>query len=220
MRSSPQCGTGILPLLFPLFLLLAFTVIPQASFGQVAIYDLSFQRSEELSINFSSFDGGYLAIDVVAGKGSFIFTYKEVNNGVLQPFFVLANGAAEAFTAVRDSERKTVIRASAQSATAMVHYLATGKVNHDLTVQVDGKPMKVEIASLLLGQVLASDDESDVAFPQGHNAMGFAGIAGFDLTLNPDLTDRANRRQESLADTVKLLTGQLETLGFRAAGAQ
>jgi hypothetical protein len=215
MRLNPP-ASAIPPALSHVFLIAAL-LLPLPVFSQVAIYDLSFQALEEHSINFPAFDGGYLALDLVTGKGSFIFTFKDNSEGVMQPCFVQATEAAQAFTAVRNAERKTVIRATAQTNTAIGHYLATGTVNREISVpSVAADPKEpVKVASILFGQVLASDDESDVDFPAGHTLIGFAGMASFDLTLNPDLTDRANRRQETLSQAIQGLVGQLKRLSFQ-----
>lgn len=198
-----------------LALLLAITLWQApAALAQVAIYDLTFQRPDERSINFSSFDGGYLILDVITGRGSFLLTYREIRDGSPQPCFVQAKEAAQAFTAVRDSGRKTVVRASAGNGSSVVHYLATGGVDHQISVQAAGKPVEVQIASLLTGQILASDDESDVEFSPGHPFIGFAGMTSFDLTFNPDLTTRANRRQETLSQALETVAAKLEGLGF------
>lgn len=202
----------------PLVLLLTAMVMPGSSSGQVAIYDLTFQRSEEQSINVAFFDGGYLALDLVTGTGSLLFTFKNVKDGLLQPCFVRAAEAADAFTAVRGAERKTVIRATSQNATAMAHYLATGLVDHQIATKTGGVPLQVDIASRLSGHVLASDDESDVEFAPGESVIAFAGTASLELTLNPDLTGQANRTGETLAEALETLTRQLILIGFHEAG--
>lgn len=194
-------------------LLLGFWQTPPAV-AQVAIYDLTFQRPDERSINFTAFDGGYLILDVFTGRGSFLLTYREVRDGTLQPFYVQAADTAEAFTAVKESARKTVIRASAGNGSSVVHYLATGSVDHQLSLQAGGRTVDVQVASLLTGQVLASDDESDVEFSPGQPFLGFAGMTSFDLILNPDLTTQANRRLETASQAITTVAAKLEELGF------
>lgn len=196
--------------------LLAFAalLLPGALPGQVAIYDVTFRQSEEQSINFAFFDGGYLALDLLTGTGSFLLTYRDQAGEGVQPSFVQAGQAVEAFTAVRAGSRKTVIRAFSQTATALAHYLATGLADQEITVDIQGESSLVPIASRLRGQVLASDNENDVAFSAGETSLGFAGVASFELTLNADRTARANRGREKLPDVVNSLADQLKLLGF------
>lgn len=198
------------------FLVFAAWRLPDCS-AQVAVYDLSFQRAEDRSINFSFFDGGYLAMDLVTGTGTFLLTFRDLSQGAQQPCFIEATEAAEAFTAVQESLSKTVVRATSQTGTALAHYLATGDIDLQIPIEIERKPVTVRVASRLSGQVLASDTENDVQFDAGHPVIAFAGMASFQLTLNPDFTSEANRRSESLAECVQTLTHQLTTLGFRNA---
>jgi len=203
-------GAALGSLIVSLFLFI------QAGTGnaQVAVYDVQFTCDEERNVNFPFFEGGYLCVDLLSGLGSFLMTYEEVRDGTLQTYFIPAAEAAQVFTAVDHERRITVIRATSASPTALAHYLALGPADYPLPSGSPGGEETVTIASRLQGQVLASDDESDVKFPPGSPALGFAGFAHIELTLDADLTESCNRQAKTLSDSIALLTRRLELLGL------
>ena len=189
-----------------------------SALSQVVVYEMEFER-EPRSINFTFFEGGFLVLDGLDGTGSFIFTFQGIENNEIRDLYVRAENTVEAFTAIKRNQRKIVVRATAQTQTSLSHYLAIGELDDTVSLQARGRRVSFEIAPSIRGNVLVSDDESDVEFPSEDKTIGFAGMATMRLSFDRTRTRESNEENLTVAQTVSALITELEEVGFVEDGS-
>lgn len=181
----------------------------QAASAQVLVYRLEFEK-EGSSINLDLYDGGYFAVAGLGGAGSFVFTYNE--NG--QDFYLRADDAGELFFAVKKDTSRAVIRATADSGTALAHYLVHGRVKDTVSASVRGQKISFKVAPSLAGYVVASDSEQNAEFSREDATLGFAGTASMKALLQRGLTDDINKEGLDPNGVIDLLIDKLERNGY------
>jgi hypothetical protein len=181
-----------------------------AASAQVLVYRLEFEKAGS-SINFDLYDSGFFAVEALGGSGSFVFTYRE--NGRDQ--YLRANDAGELFFAIKDDARRAVVRATADTDTALAHYLVHGQVNDSLSATVRGQKIRFRVATTLRGFVLASDSEQNATLTRADDDLGFAGTASMKALLQRGLTEAVNEEGLDPNGVIDLLVTKLEIQGYR-----
>lgn len=177
--------------------------------AQVLVYRLEFEKAGS-SINLDLYDGGFFAVEGLGGSGSFVFTYREDG----KDFYLRADDAGELFFAVKPGVSRAVIRATADSVTALAHYLVHGRVKDSVSVNVRGQKITFKVAPSLEGYVLASDSEANAEFPREDGTLGFAGTASMKALLQRGMTDDVNKQNLDPNGVIDLLVEGLEGEGF------
>jgi len=185
--------------------------------AQIATFRVSFSTDPN-SINFSFFDGGYFVLNGLDGSGSLIFTYDEVEprTQAVQERYVISEDAVQMFIAINKNQRKAVLRASAETETAISHYLAVGDLRERISLNLRGQRVSFTTPRLMKGYVLASDDESDAEFPlqNGNTDIGFAGMASVLIRLEDGRTKEANKANRTVSEEIEFLAAELERRGY------
>ena len=177
--------------------------------AQVLVYRLEFEKAGN-SINLDLYDGGFFAVEGLGGSGSFVFTYREDG----KDFYLRADDAGEWFFAVKPGVSRAVIRATADSDTALAHYLVHGRVKDSVSVNVRGQKITFKVAPSLEGYVLASDSEANAEFPREDGTLGFAGTTSMKALLQRGLSEDINEQGLDPNGVIDLLVERLEERGF------
>ncbi|MEO0448477.1 MAG: hypothetical protein AAF191_20630, partial [Verrucomicrobiota bacterium] len=102
--------------------------------------------------------------------------------------FHRAPHSIQAFTALKGSQRWTVLRSQSVVGSSYSSLLASGPADWEISF-VGGE--SVPIASTLQGSLLASDEEPGQLPHPEDRSLGFAGVASLTLLLDPDRTAEA-----------------------------
>lgn len=188
-------------------------VVPLAASAQVAVYQLEMGEESD-GINFGFFDGGYFVMDGQSEYGSFVFTRGGAGVGSDGDEYFLAMNTAQTFLTWDQAIRKVVVRATAQTETAIAYYLAFGEVTGSISATRNGEVGTYEVAPFLHGYVMASDDESDVVYPNDSVSHGFAGYSSIKFKLDRGLTEEANSLEMNLEEVLTLIGARLEERGY------
>jgi hypothetical protein len=178
------------------------------------VYELKFTPDAAGNLNFHFYTGAYIITPIVGGASSLVLTTEEGER-----LYVIADKAARAFTAAGPTTRKTVISAIALNGSAQASYLATGDINHTLSLPGPKGLRSFRVAGTLLGTLIASDDDSEARTLPQDGTLGMVGSAIIEGRLREDLTYNASQ-YTTQADAVLYLAGLLERYGYTAEGAQ
>jgi hypothetical protein len=201
--------------LIALLFAVSYGALADKADAQVVVYHVQFQKSGS-SINFSFFDEAFFVAEGLGGSGSFIFAH--VENG--RDFYTVAEDSGEFFFATKPGTNRAVMRASADTNTALSHYLALGDLDGTVTMNQRGQHISFNVASCLEGHVLASDPETDEEFAASDGSIGFAGMASMKAQLDRGRTDEANAGNLTVAQTVLALIDELDRKGFEDSAAE
>lgn len=178
------------------------------------VYELKFTPDAVGNLNFQFYTGAYIITPIVGGASSLVLTTEEGER-----LYVIADKAARAFTAAGPTTRKTVISAIALNGSAQASYLATGDINHTLSLPGPKGLRSFRVAGTLLGTLIASDDDSEARVLPQDGTLGMVGSAVIEGRLREDLTYNASQHATQ-ADAVLYLAGLLERYGYTAEGTQ
>lgn len=184
--------------------LLLFTA---AAHAQVLVYKLDFNHDK--GVNYHPFTGGYFVAPILGGEGSFLLTSTRDERVYLE-----SSGGGRLFTAVSRGERKAVISASTGGGSASGALVALGEINHTVVVRGPTYSLDARVARSLNGTAVSADDESSMQEPAQDGSLGSAGISELKITLDEEETNRANRREAGVDQTMEQLKLELEREGF------
>lgn len=186
---------------------------PAADSGWL-VYELKFTPDVVGSVNFQFYTGAYVVTPVVGGPSSLILTTEEGGR-----VYTIAEKAARVFSAAGPATRKTVLSAVALNGTAQASYLATGEINHTLSLPGEKGLRAYRVAGTLRGTLIASDDDSEVRALPKDGTLGMVGSAIIEGRLREDLTHNASQ-YATQPDAVLYLASLLERYGYLAEGSQ
>ncbi len=186
---------------------------PAADSGWL-VYELKFTPDVVGSVNFQFYTGAYVVTPVVGGPSSLILTTEEGGR-----VYTIAEKAARVFSAAGPATRKTVLSAVALNGTAQASYLATGEINHTLSLPGEKGLRSYRVAGTLHGTLIASDDDSEVRALPKDGTLGMGGSAIIEGRLREDLTHNASQ-YATQPDAVLYLASLLERYGYLAEGSQ
>lgn len=186
---------------------------PAADSGWL-VYELKFTPDVVGSVNFHFYTGAYVVTPVVGGPSSLILTTEEGGR-----VYTIAEKAARVFSAAGPATRKTVLSAVALNGTAQASYLATGEINHTLSLPGEKGLRSYRVAGTLRGTLIASDDDSEVRALPKDGTLGMVGSAIIEGRLREDLTHNASQ-YATQPDAVLYLASLLERYGYLAEGSQ
>lgn len=189
-------------------LLLMMSLASKAS-SQVLVYRLEF--GEGKGINYHTYEGGYFAVPLLGGTGSFLLT-----STVTTHTYVQAADSGKLFTALNGNDKKSVMSATTGSGTAKGAIVALGDVNHVIRVESPTYTLSAKIAKTLTGTAVTADDESGVTQTETSTGVGSAGVSSFKMIFDENQTSTANGLGLTLAKTLDQLILQLKTDGFTA----
>ncbi len=175
--------------------------------AQVVVYKLRINPRNSVNIDF--YNGGYFVTSPTGGDGSFVFTEKK--DGA-KTYNQSVTGTL--FTGVTESgERKWVVQATSggETAAAKSSYVAFGTVDRPTRFTGTGFDMELEIAKTLRGAVVASTTDAD---PDNPYKVGFAGDFDWKLVWDEGRTNAANKKGNTIAQTLDDLVADLAQDGF------
>ncbi len=173
------------------------------------VYELRFTTDSQASVNFDFYEGAYAVVPVTGGRASLVLTSESGGR-----VFAVAADAARVFAAATLKTTRTVLSAVALNGSAQACYTVSGEVAQTLSLPGPQGVRAYRVAGELSGQLVASDDDSEVAVlpPQGQVGMvGFASVAG---RLREDLSYNASQFA-TLPEAVTYVTGLLERYGYQ-----
>lgn len=177
------------------------------------VYELKFTPDAVGNLNFQFYTGAYVVTPVVGGASSLILTTEEGGR-----LYTIAEKAARVFTAAGPTTRKTALSAVALNGTAQASYLATGDINHTLSLPGPKGLRSFRVAGTLRGTLIASDDDSEIRAVPKDGTLGMVGSAIIEGRLREDLTYNASQHATQ-PDAVLYLVGLLERYGYLAEGS-
>lgn len=192
---------------------LSLSAVASAADTGWLVYELKFTPDVVGSLNFQFYTGAYVVTPVVGGASSLILTTEEGSR-----LYTIADKAARVFTAAGPNTRKTVLSAVALNGTAQASYLATGDINHTLSLPGPKGLRSFRVAGSLRGTLIASDDDSEVRTLPKDGTLGMVGSAIIEGRLREDLTYNASQHATQ-PDAVLYLAGLLERYGYLAEGS-
>jgi len=180
--------------------------------AQVVVYKLRINPRNSVNIDF--YNGGYFVTSPTGGDGSFVFTqkkdgtktYKEGETGTL-------------FTGVTESgERKWVVQATSggETVAAKSSYVAFGTAGRPTRFTGLGYDTQIEIARTMRGGIVASTTEAD---PDNPDKLGFAGDFDWKLVWDEGQTNAANKKGNTIEETLADLVADLAQDGFAKESA-
>ena len=175
--------------------------------AQVVVYKLRINPRNSVNIDF--YNGGYFVTSPTGGDGSFVFTRKEDGTKTYKE-----GVTGTLFTGVTESgERKWVVQATSGGATvaAKSSYVAFGTAERPTRFTGLGYDMEVEIAKTMRGGIVASTTEAD---PDNPDKLGFAGDFDWKLVWDEGQTNAANKKGNTIAQTLADLVADLAQDGF------
>ena len=175
--------------------------------AQVVVYKLRINPRNSVNIDF--YNGGYFVTSPTGGDGSFVFTRKEDGTKTYKE-----GVTGTLFTGVTESgERKWVVQATSGGATvaAKSSYVAFGTAERPTRFTGLGYDMEVEIAKTMRGGIVASTTEAD---PDNPDKLGFAGDFDWKLVWDEGQTNAANKKGNTIAQTLADLVVKLEGDGY------
>lgn len=189
------------------WMVLAQTFAASKAGAQVLVYRLEILK--EHGINYHPFEGGFFAAPLLGGAGSFLLTSTDGART-----FTQSDTSGRLFTAVDGDEKKAVISATTGSGTAHGAMVATGPIDHQLTVNGPTVNLNIRVANSLSGAAVSADDESTASAPATDGSIGSAGVSQIRFVLDEPQTKHANNHGLSLAQTVADLALELQRQGF------
>ena len=175
--------------------------------AQVVVYKLRINPRNSVNIDF--YNGGYFVTSPTGGDVSFVFTRKEDGTKTYKE-----GVTGTLFTGVTESgERKWVVQATSGGATvaAKSSYVAFGTAERPTRFTGLGYDMEVEIAKTMRGGIVASTTEAD---PDNPDKLGFAGDFDWKLVWDEGQTNAANKKGNTIAQTLADLVADLAQDGF------
>lgn len=188
--------------------LLLLIAAPSAH-AQWLVYETTFDADQDTSVNFSHYTGAYLIAPIHGGTSSLIFVTSEGGQ-----FYAVAEDSARFFIAVNAKGRRAVFSAKTENGTALAIYQAGGPINSSITYAVPGQQRAEGIATTLTGQLMASDDESTTTTPAADGSLGMVGSAIITAQIRPDLSAMLNKHAKTMTDSVDMMAGLLEQIGY------
>ncbi len=186
--------------------------------GPMLVYKLSFEPAGE-TINYSPFTGGYYVAPITGGPGSLILTRATGNN---RQYFDYAN-FGELFLALKNTNRKAVISATAANNVSSTTFYAIGDANDKVEIATASLEGSTFVASTLKGYAVSADSERDLPFASSTASdIGVAGASYLTAKLDTSFSEKAKDNAASLSGTVAeildLLASQNYTDGNPTTG--
>jgi hypothetical protein len=177
------------------------------------VYKLTFEAAGE-SINYRPFTGGYYVAPVTGGSGSLILTRV---TGDTRLYYDYEN-FGELFLALKGSNRKAVISATATNDVSATTFYAIGDANEKMSISTAALEGNTFVATTLKGYAVSADSERDLPYASANaNDIGVAGASYMTARLDEAFSEKAKDEAASLSATVdeilELLAGQSYTDG-------
>lgn len=185
----------------------ALLALPLALQAQWLVYELKLHPQSD-SINFSTYQSGYLLAPANGGAASLILIADEDRH------YAARFGAAKFFMAANALERRAAFSALATSGQSQALYAGSGPWNRSLVLANSaGTQQVLRVADTLWGSLLAADDESDHG-PSADGSIGVLGSARIEGRLREDLSGLLSAGFAQQRQAFARLTELLEKYGY------
>lgn len=175
--------------------------------AQWLVYELRF-TSEEDSVNFSFYTGGYVVVPAGGGAASIVLTTEEGGR-----YYAVAESSGKYFVAANANVRKAVFAAASLTGSSQAFYTASGLMNRSLLLGGSESSHSWRVAENLSGRLMAADDESSTG-PAPDGSLGVIGGAIITGTLREDLTANASASFTSQNTVTAYIIELLEKYGY------
>ena len=176
----------------------------------VVVYKLTFENSGD-NINYRPYQGGYYIAPLQGGTGSLILL---LTTGGVKNFYTYAN-FGELFVAVKNTDRKAVLSATAANTVSTTTFFAIGDANDQRHIETRSSDSDVWVAKLLKGYAVSADSEKDL--PYGSSSatdIGVAGVSFLRASLDEGMTQDAILNNRTVATQVTDIQTQLTADGY------
>ncbi len=199
-----------MPHLRSLSLAIALLITATAAKAQLAVYKLTFDTAGE-TINYRAYEGGYYVAPIEGGTGSLILTR---TTGGVKNYFTYEN-FGELFVAVKGTNRKAVISATAANTVSTTTFFAIGSADDRKKIESRSAELSVYVAKVLHGYAVSADSERDLPYSSSSPTdIGVAGASLMTCTLDEGMTDQANRESRTLTTEIDSVLTFLESKGY------
>lgn len=178
----------------------------------VVVYKLTFENAGE-NINYRPYQGGYYIAPLQGGTGSLILLL--TTSGV-KNFYTYAN-FGELFVAVKGSDRKAVLSATAANTVSTTTFFAIGEADDQRHIETRSSESDVWVAKLLKGYAVSADSEKDLPYGSSSASdIGVAGVSYIRATIDEGMTEDAILNNRTVATQVTEIQTQLTADGYKS----
>ena len=200
----------------------------QTTSSPVLVYKMEFGKAED-SINFRSYQSGYLVVDAGAtGTNTASVILTQVVGGVrnfyyladyAQMFYAKSSGSVKAVvTGTKTTKPGTTTTGgttTTTTATTSQFIYATGDAGEEKTIELVNGEANVSIAALLEGYGIFCDSQEDLPFATaaGEN-VGTAGMVTLKLRYDEGQSEAAQKQNQDRVATITAIAKDLANDGY------